>query len=101
MKKTFADTPYEIRQEIYNALTDAGGYVAMYAGESVIVAVPRDIKAFRESIETLPLETDGVYTYFPLGSDKPQQSLRHDGPYGKYPKGNRSFWCHQSFKYTG
>jgi hypothetical protein len=90
----FCDLPDPIRFRLRDAITDAGGEVAGYYGPYVQVAIPRPAGPFFQAMEDAGLELDEhSLSYFPLGTDKPPESLRHDG---RYPQ-CRGFWLYGNF----
>lgn len=84
----FCDLPDAVRMEFRRRIEAAGGEVQGYNGECVTVAVPNPPRPFRDDMEHAGLVEAGGSWYFPLGSDNPPDSLRHDG---RYP-GSKGFW---------
>ena len=91
----FCDLPDQQRLGYRDAITAAGGEVAAYVGECVQVAIPRPSGPFYAAMQAAGLEcVPGSLHYFPLGSDKPADVLRHDGRY----HGSRGFWLYGNFR---
>lgn len=84
------------RSTMHGILSDLGGYVAMYGEETMTVAIPVNWATYLAAINAAGYRTDGTLTYFPLGSDKPDASLRHWGPNTAIaPRGPvPSYWCY-------
>jgi hypothetical protein len=92
--RQFCDLPDAIRLAYRDAVTDAGGIVCGYDRTNMQVALPNPSGAFYEAMQKAGLLlVAGSLHYFPLGSDKPPDNLRHDG---NYP-GSRGFWCYARF----
>jgi hypothetical protein len=79
---SFCDLPDRIRLAARDAIDAAGGYVAGYCGPSVQVAIPRPAGPFFLAMEAAGLALDeNSLHYFPLGTDQPEERLRHHGGY--------------------
>ena len=82
---SFCDLPDRIRLAARDAIDAAGGHVAGYCGPSVQVAIPRPAGPFFLAMEKAGLALDeNSLHYFPLGTDQPEESLRHHGGYWLY-----------------
>jgi len=96
MKRAFADRPGDERMAIRQAAENLGGYIQGYNGEGVTVAMPNDPRACA-AIEAAMAEAGLPFVmdrhYFPLGTDKPRDELRHS----VYPYDERGFWLFQTF----
>jgi hypothetical protein len=100
--RSFTDLPDDARLAFRRAIDGIGGAISTYSGRAVIVAVPRvegltssgvracDALAADHGLS--PLDPD-VYEFFPLGSDNPAPTLRHDGRY----RGSLGFWLYRSY----
>jgi len=77
-----------------DVIEKAGGYIAGYVGRYVHVAIPNPSGPFFTTIEKagLVLAQRSLH-YFPLGTDAPPDSLRHDG---RFP-GSAGFWLYGNF----
>jgi hypothetical protein len=76
------------------AIEAAGGMVATYVGAYVQVAVPDPPEPFYLAMEAAGLEpVRRSAHFFPLGTDNPPASLRHDG---RFP-GSKGFWLYANF----
>jgi hypothetical protein len=94
----FCDLAHEQRMAYRDAVENAGGSVAGYNGEWLQVALPRPCGPFFRAMELAGLElNDASLHYFPLGTDRPPDDLRHDG---RYP-GSRGFWLFGRFQPKG
>lgn len=81
-----ADGP---RWHFRDSVEAAGGSVEGYDGVYMIVALPNPAGPFFTAMDSVGLELEeSSLHYFPLGTDNPPDSLRHDG---RYP-GSRGFW---------
>lgn len=99
MIKGFSDLPDDLRMEALRQLDAMGAMSAGYVTGGICVALPRDLEwgeidgwARRFGMEY----RKGSMCYFPLGSDKPEDRFRHDGP-AKY-NGKRGFWLYATFE---
>ena len=90
----FCDLPHEQRMAFRAAIEAAGGQVAGYYGRYVQVALPNPSGPFFTAMDAagLTLENRSLH-FFPLGTDSPPTSLRHDG---RFP-GSRGFWLYGNF----
>jgi hypothetical protein len=90
----FAQQLDEIRMAILHIIDDLGGDSHGYIDGGITVAVPREIPAKWNLVRTLEIcgLRAATWAYFPLGTDNPPDSLRHDGSY----PGSKGFWlfCH-------
>ena len=85
---SFCDLPHDTRARLRAAIEAAGGSVAAYCGPYVQVAIPCPSVPFFAVMEAAGLELDEhSLHFFPLGSDKPPERLRH---YGHWLYGNFS-----------
>lgn len=90
----FCDLPECERFRLRDAIEEHGGYIATYDGDGVQISMPRDYRAFCDKMCSLGLVRDAGSTHlFPLGTDNPPESLRHDGSY----PGSRAFWMTATF----
>lgn len=92
----FADLPHDDRMALRTKVCDLGADIAGYVGTGLQVAMPNDWRADR-AIEALLTEagfSEVSRYYFPLGTDKPRDSLRHNGRY----KGPPGMWLFVTFK---
>ena len=90
----FCDLPDERRMVLRDAIDIAGGEVAGYYGPFVQVAIPNPSGPFFKAMEEAGLVLDErSFQLFPLGTDNPPESLRHDG---RYP-GSKGFWLFGNF----
>jgi hypothetical protein len=81
----FSDLPDHLRLAARDAIDKAGGLVAGYCGPYVQVAIPRPTGSFFQALEEAGLELDErSLHYFPLGSDRPPEHLRHHSGYWLY-----------------
>lgn len=88
----FHELPHDQRFAAREALEAAGCAVESYQGDYVQVHVAVGCEdAVDAAATTLGLIRDTERYYFPLGTDREPDHLRHDGPFGKYPKGNGGF----------
>lgn len=90
---SFADLPDEQRYSLYKAIEATGADVQEYADQGVTVALPSPAGDAMRQISELGLELASLW-YFPLGSDKPMDALRHYGPgTATAPRGDHpSYW---------
>jgi hypothetical protein len=85
---SFCDLPDRIRHAARDAIEQAGGYVAGYCGPYVQVAIPNPSGPFFLAMEEAGLELDEhSLHFFPLGSDAPEEHLRH----------HRGYWLFGNF----
>jgi hypothetical protein len=100
--RSFTDLSDDARMAFRRAMHGIGGEISAYSERAVIVAVPR-VDGFTSSgvraCDALaayhglsPLDPD-TYWFFPLGSDSPADTLRHDGRY----RGSLGFWLYRSY----
>lgn len=86
----FFDIPEADRMALYREIEACGG--SSLSGGMVTVARGH----FSDVLSVMAQHgfklTDSCY--FPLGSDKPSDNLRHDG---RYP-GSKGFWCYARFE---
>lgn len=93
-KTSFADLPNDERMRLRAIIEQAGGEIAGYYNGYVQIAIPKPSAPFYAAIEPyFEMVTNSLH-YFPLGSDKPADHLRHDG---RYP-GSRGFWLFASLQ---
>lgn len=86
---SFSELPHDERMALRDVIEDrAGGEIHGYDGEGVCVAMPRDWAGFLGIVKAAGFAVLGAEWCFPLGSDKPGESMRHDGSY----PGSRGFW---------
>jgi hypothetical protein len=89
----FCDLPDPVRMAYRDAIDDAGGNIETYCGPAVLVAMPRKA-GFVADLRDAGLElVKGSLWLFPIGTDNPPDSFRHDG---KYPD-SRGFWLYGKF----
>ncbi len=86
----FSELPHEARMTLRSALESLGAEIEGYYGDAVQVAVPCPPEPFWEGVAKLPLKAARDGYFFPLGTDNPPASMRHDG---RYP-GSKGFWLH-------
>lgn len=92
----FAELSDAERMDALRGLDSIGSECHGYHGDCITVAVPRgEYHRVAEWAERFGLEYRSMY-YFPLGSDKPREHLRNDGP-PQYDRGNRGFWLFADF----
>lgn len=101
-KTTFAAMPNEFRMKAREIIDTAGGMVAGYYGGACQVAMPADEGDCREmtrQLEAAGLIGEDRFTWFPLGSDNPPDTLRHYGiGSAACPRGDRpSYWKYRNF----
>jgi hypothetical protein len=90
----FHELPHERRLAYRAAIEAAGGQVAGYHGPAVQVAIPCPSGPFYAAMEAAGLALDErSLHHFPLGTDDPPATLRHDG---RYP-GSAGFWLYGNF----
>jgi hypothetical protein len=90
----FVDLPDGERMTLRAKIESTGAEVSEYWDGNVQAALPSPATPAISAIEALGLVlVPGSLHYFPLGSDKPSESLRHDGPY----PGSKGFWLYASF----
>lgn len=102
MKQAFADMPNDYRMRAREIIDNAGGMVSGYYDDALQVALPADDNACRtmaDALERMGLNGEPRFTWFPLGSDNPPESLRHFGiGTAACPRGDRpSYWKYRSF----
>jgi hypothetical protein len=91
----FHELPDDQRMALRAAIEAAGGQIAGYIGPCVQVAIPNPAGPFFTAMEAAGLELEErSLHYFPLGTDAPPATLRHDG---RYP-GSAGFWLYGNFK---
>jgi hypothetical protein len=101
-RKAFADMPDEFRMTAREIVDNAGGMVAGYWDGICQVALPADDDACREmtrALESMGLVGSDRFLWFPLGTDKPPESMRHFG-FGSAtcPRGDRpGYWKYRNF----
>jgi hypothetical protein len=98
----FSDMPDDFRMAARKAVDSAGGYVSGYHDSALQVALPVDRDAcvtMTAALTDLGLVAEDRFTWFPLGSDNPPDSLRHFGTgTAACPKGDRpSYWKYRNF----
>ena len=87
----FVDLPAQARLDIRRKLSSINVSIINYSGNGIMVTLPRgNFAATQESIRDLGLEPGDMH-YFPLGTDKVPEIMRHDG---RYP-GSRGFHLYQ------
>lgn len=90
----FSELPGDVRMAAINGLCAISQYAGWhYTGNGITVTVPRG--QFSEVLQWAKdndLAECGGW-YFPLGSDNPHESLRHDSSY----PGSRGFWLYWHF----
>jgi hypothetical protein len=90
----FCDLPDDQRMALRAAMMAAGGHIAEYYGPAVSVAIPNPSGPFYTAMDEAGLVLDErSLQYFPLGTDSPPDSLRHDG---RFP-GSAGFWLYGNF----
>ena len=79
----FCDLPHDVRMDFRRAIDSAGGHVEGYHENlSVQVLMPNPCGPFLDAMKAAGLEIiQGSMFFFPLGSDRYPDSLRHDGSY--------------------
>lgn len=102
----FADRDVKFRMAAREIVDSCGGMVSGYHGGCLQVALPSDRDSCVEltrGLEALGLEGEQRWTYFPLGSDNPPESLRHFGPgTAAAPRGDRpGYWKYRNFFVRG
>jgi hypothetical protein len=90
----FVDIPDDERMALRCVLEAAGCSIVGYNGPGIQVALPCPAgDAFLVLRDAgLILNGESLH-YFPLGSDKPEARLRHDGGY----PGSKGFWLYAQF----
>ena len=80
-------------------LESRGCVVTNYSGPGVEVACPRGFDPWgADSVIGCGLVVDPrSIHFFPLGSDKPAEILRHPSSYGSGPGFDRSNWLHATY----
>lgn len=90
----FCDLPDIERFRLRDAIEDLGGDIESYQGDAVQVALPTEWRRFITAADKLGLVlVHGSRWLFPLGSDNPPATLRHDGSY----PGSKGFWMYAKF----
>jgi hypothetical protein len=90
----FSEMDGDERMALRAVIESAGGHVAGYQGPGVQVAIPAPrgpltVTWFIQTLRDVGLNLCGPSLhYFPLGSDNPEATLRHDGPY----PGCQGYW---------
>jgi len=89
MTTPFHALPHDKRMALREVIEQAGGYISTYLGLYVLVAIPNPAGPFYTAMKKAGLVLDKKSLhYFPLGTDKPADHLRHDG---HFPN-SKSFW---------
>lgn len=88
----YIDIPDETRLNINKVLEDEYKCARIsYSGDCAVFAIPREnVPETYEAILGFGLEVVSD-VFFPLGSDKPAEHLRHDGTHTPYP-GYLGYW---------
>jgi hypothetical protein len=86
----FSGWPHERRMAVWAALEGAGGEVGEYVGRGLTVRYARGrVPEARSALHACGLApSPGSLVCFPICSDNPPESMRHDG---RHP-GSRGFW---------
>jgi hypothetical protein len=91
----FCDLPDDVRMRFRGVVEGAGGLVEGYHGPCLQVACPNPWGPFNTAMEAAGLTlVEGSLYAFPLGSDSPPESLRHDGSY----PGSKGFWLYARYQ---
>lgn len=93
---SFADLPGPVRMALRETAERQGAQVAGYVSGNLQLAIARGkLGATISAMEAVGMiAVEGSLFLFPLGSDDPPASLRHDGDY----PGSRGFWLYYSFQ---
>ena len=94
--KRITDLSDTDRFAMREAIENAGGFVAMYQDECMLVAASRPFSDWYQKVRSAGFSIADSITYFPLGSDSPPDHLRHYGPGGPVaPRGDRpGYWLY-------
>ena len=90
----FSDWPHDQRMDLRAALSDLNACVDAYTGDGITISLPRcwDLQDdIADTLRSFGLSRVGAH-YFPLGSDNPSESMRHDNADGHGRKGCRGYW---------
>lgn len=100
MTKSFADLDGDTRMSALKALESIGAQSCGYTPSGIILCLSRDHdwSALLDWASKLGMQfKDGSMNYFPLGSDKPSEPYRHDGP--KHYGASKAFWLYCQFEF--
>jgi hypothetical protein len=89
----FAFQPSATRIAVRRVVEELGGLVDGYCGDDLQLAMPVESEPLYAAMRKFGFTLIDEF-YFPLGSDSPPQSLRHDGRY----RGSKGFWRYATFK---
>lgn len=92
---TMANLDYNTRWTMREDIGATGAEIIDYNGDAMIAALPNPASDAIAAIEAKGYAVGDLW-YFPLGSDKPADHLRH--ALAKYGMDNRGFWLYASVR---